>query len=76
MKRLTLLVSLLFSLSACATGPKPHASPKLPYNSWYVGLATPRHMELRVETVDVFDQRGGLFFKCLGIVAGYSRKPS
>ena len=44
MKRLTLLVSLLFSLCACASGPKPYAPPKLPYNSWYIGLAAPRHM--------------------------------
>ncbi|WP_256591075.1 MULTISPECIES: DUF2931 family protein [unclassified Pseudomonas] len=62
MRRLSLLVSLLFSLSACATGQKPPASPKLPYNSWHIGLAAPRHMEVWVETVDVLDQRGLAFF--------------
>jgi hypothetical protein len=74
MKRLTLLVSLLFSLSACATGPKPPASPQLPYDSWYVGLAAPRHMEVWVETVDVLDQRGLPFFHVFGGVASYTGK--
>ena len=52
MKRLSLLVGLLFSLCACAGGPTP---PKLPYHSWYVGLAAPRFMEVWVESVDVLD---------------------
>ena len=75
MKRLTLLIGLLFSLSACASGPKPYPPPKLPYNSWYVGLAAPRYMEVWVETVDVLDQRGFGFFRVHGGVAGYTRKP-
>ena len=75
MKRLMLLIGLLFSLSACASGPKPYPPPKLPYNSWYVGLAAPRHMEVWVETVDVLDQRGFAFFDVHGGVAGYTRKP-
>ncbi len=75
MKRLMLLIGLLFSLSACASGPKPYPPPKLPYNSWYVGLAAPRYMEVWVETVDVLDQRGFGFFRVHGGVAGYTRKP-
>ena len=75
MKRLMLLIGLLFSLSACASGPKPYPPPKLPYNSWYVGLAAPRHMEVWVETVDVLEQRGFGFFRVHGGVAGYTRKP-
>jgi hypothetical protein len=75
MKRLTLPVGLLFSLCACASGPKPYPPPKLPYNSWYVGLAAPRHMEVWVETVDVLDQRGLPFFRVSAGGAGYSRKP-
>ncbi|MGY2182836.1 DUF2931 family protein [Pseudomonas agarici] len=75
MKRLSLLAGLLLSLSACASGPKPPAPPKLPYNSWYVGLAAPRHMEVWVETVDVLDQRGLAFFRVHGGVAGYTRQP-
>ncbi len=75
MKRLTLLVGLLFSLCACASGPKPYPPPKLPYNSWYVGLAAPRFMEVWVETVDVLDQRGLPFFRVSAGVAGYTSKP-
>ena len=74
MKRLMLLIGLLFSLSACASGPKPYPPPKLPYNSWYVGLAAPRHMEVWVETVDVLDQRGFGFFRVHGGVASYTGK--
>jgi hypothetical protein len=75
MKRLTLLLSLLFSLCACASGPKVAPPPKLPYHSWYIGLAAPRHMEVWVEKVDVLDQRGFAFFDVHGGVAGYTRKP-
>ncbi|WP_244159589.1 DUF2931 family protein, partial [Pseudomonas agarici] len=74
-QRLGLLIGLLLSLSACASGPKPAAPPKLPYNSWYVGLAAPRHMEVWVETVDVLDQRRLAFFRVHGGIAGYTRKP-
>ena len=72
MKRFILLVGLLFSLCACANGPRPPTSPKLPYDSWYVGLAAPRHMEVWVETVDVLDQRGLRFFHVFGGVASYT----
>ncbi|UZM15444.1 DUF2931 family protein [Pseudomonas kielensis] len=65
MRRLV-LASLMFSLCACASGPKSHAPPKLPYSSWYVGLAAPRFMEVWVETVDVLDQRGLAFFRVHG----------
>ena len=75
MKKLTLLIGLLFSLCACATGPNSPSPPKLPYPSWYVGLAAPRHMEVWVESVDVLDQRGLAFFNVFGGVAGYTRKP-
>ncbi|WP_207266160.1 DUF2931 family protein [Pseudomonas sp. GW101-3H06] len=74
MKRFILLVGLLISLCACASGPKPSTSPKLPYDSWYVGLAAPRHMEVWVETVDVLDQRGLPFFHVFGGVASYTGK--
>ena len=75
MKNLTLLIGLLFSLSACAKGPDSSSPPKLPYPSWYVGLAAPRYMEVWVESVDVLDQRGLAFFNVFGGVAGYTRKP-
>ncbi|MGF6141733.1 hypothetical protein QF013_005405 [Pseudomonas laurylsulfatiphila] len=75
MRRLSLLFGLLFCLSACASGPQPPAAPKLPYDSWYVGLAAPRFMEVWVETVDVLDQRGLPFFRVSAGVAGYTRKP-
>ncbi|CAI8917822.1 exported hypothetical protein [Pseudomonas sp. IT-P258] len=71
MKRLILLVGLLFSLCACAGGPTP---PKLPYQSWYVGLAAPRFMEVWVESVDVLDQRGLAFFHVSGGVVSYTGK--
>ncbi|MFP3518660.1 DUF2931 family protein [Pseudomonas sp. SIMBA_077] len=71
MKRLSLLLGLLFSLCACASGPKP---PKLPYSTWYVGLAAPKHMEVWVEGVDVIDIRTVAYFHVHGGVAGYARK--
>ncbi|WP_277537151.1 DUF2931 family protein [Pseudomonas baetica] len=74
MRRLSLLFGLLFCLSACASGPQPSAAPKLPYDSWYVGLAAPRFMEVWVETVDVLDQRGLAFFRVHGGVASYTGK--
>ena len=74
-KHLALLLGLLFSLSACATGPRYAPPPDLPYASWYVGLAAPRHMEVWVESIDVLDQRGFAFFRVHGGVAGYTRKP-
>jgi hypothetical protein len=72
MKRLILIASLLVSLCACANGP---SAPKLPYTSWYLGLAAPRHMEVWVERVDVLDQRGFTFFDVHGGIAGYTRQP-
>ena len=70
--RLTLLACLLFSLGACASGPQSVPAPKLPYDSWYVGFAAPRHMEVWVETVDVLDQRGLPFFRVSAGVASYT----
>ncbi|RZI55249.1 MAG: DUF2931 family protein, partial [Pseudomonas sp.] len=35
---------------------------KLPYPAWYIGFAAPKHMEVWVESVDVLDQRGYVFF--------------
>ena len=52
-----LLLVLLLSLSACATGSQPH----LPYRAWYVGLLAPDYMEVWVESVDVIDRRGLVF---------------
>ncbi|MFP3518659.1 DUF2931 family protein [Pseudomonas sp. SIMBA_077] len=71
MKRLSLLLGLLFSLCACASGPKP---PKLPYSTWYVGLAAPKHMEVWVEGVDVIDIRTVAYFHVHGGVASYTGK--
>jgi hypothetical protein len=70
MTRWSLLIALLFSLCACAR--ESSAPPKLPYDSWYVGLAAPRFMEVWVETVDVLDQRGLAFFRVHGGVASYT----
>jgi hypothetical protein len=72
MKRLMLIVGLLFGMSACASGPTPPAPPKLPYPAWYVGLAAPKHMEVWVESVDVLDQRGFGYFHVFGGVASYT----
>ena len=74
MKRMSLLIGLLLSLCACANGPQSPQPPNLPYDSWYVGLAAPRFMEVWVETVDVLDLRGLAFFNVHGGVAGYTRK--
>jgi len=71
MSRLVLVVVLLFSLTACASGP---GAPKLPYRTWYVGFVAPRHMEVWVETVDVLDRRGYGFLHVAGGVASYTGK--
>jgi hypothetical protein len=75
MKRLSLLLGLLFSLCACASGPGLPPRPNLPYPSWYVGLAAPQHMEVWVEGVDVMDQRKIAFFNVFGGVASYTGNP-
>jgi hypothetical protein len=75
MRRLFCAVVLLLSLSACATGGSIPPPVKLPYPAWYVGFAAPKHMEVWVESVDVLDQRGFVFFNVHGGVAGYTRKP-
>jgi hypothetical protein len=74
MKRLNVLIGLLLSLCACASGPRISPPPKLPYDFWYIGLAAPRHMEVWVESVDVLDQRGFAFFRVHGGVASYTGK--
>jgi hypothetical protein len=74
MKYLIVLIGLLMSLCACASGLKPPPRPKLPYDSWYIGLAAPKHMEIWVEDVDVLDQRGLAFFHVFGGVASYAGK--
>jgi hypothetical protein len=73
MKYLILLSSLLMSLCAYASESKP-PRPKLPYPSWHIGLAAPKHMEVWVEDVDVLDQRGLAFFHVFGGVASYTGK--
>jgi hypothetical protein len=75
MRRLVSTVVLLLGLSACATGGSIPPPVKLPYPAWYVGFAAPKHMEVWVESVDVLDQRGFVFFNVHGGVAGYTRKP-
>lgn len=51
-----LLASLLL-VSACRDPLNP-PPPKLPYSTWYVGMAVPDYMEAWVESVDVVDRRG------------------
>uniref|UniRef100_A0A7C1XFE4 DUF2931 family protein n=1 Tax=Pseudomonas graminis TaxID=158627 RepID=A0A7C1XFE4_9PSED len=75
MKRLLLVAGLLISLTACAMSPSMSPPPRLPYPAWYVGLAAPQHMEVWVETVDVIDQRGLVFFRVHGGVASYTGQP-
>jgi hypothetical protein len=75
MTRLIPLFGLLLSLVACASDSHRPPRPKLPYDSWYVGLAAPRYMEVWVERVDVLDQRKIAFYDVHGGVAGYTRKP-
>jgi hypothetical protein len=72
MKRLMLIVGLLFGLNACSSGPRLPAPPKLPYDAWNIGLVAPRHMEVWVESVDVLDQRGFEYFHVYGGVASYA----
>lgn len=74
MRRFVFGVALLFSLVACANGPSPAPSPKLPYHSWYVGLAAPRYMQVWVESVDVVDWRGYIFLNVAGGVPSYTRQ--
>ena len=75
MKRMTLLLCVVLSLVACASESSGPPRPTLPYDSWYVGLAAPRHMEVWVERVDVLDRRKIAFYDVHGGVAGYTRKP-
>jgi hypothetical protein len=75
MKRLLLVAGLLISLTACAMSPSMSPPPRLPYSAWYVGLAAPQHMEVWVETVDVIDQRGLVFFRVHGGGASYTGQP-
>jgi hypothetical protein len=72
MKRLMLIVGLLFGMNACSSGPRLPAPPKLPYYAWNIGLVAPRHMEVWVESVDVLDQRGFEYFHVYGGVASYA----
>jgi hypothetical protein len=72
MKRLMLIVGLLFGLNACSSGPRVAAPPKLPYYAWNIGLVAPQHMEVWVESVDVLDQRGFEYFRVYGGVASYA----
>ncbi len=74
MKRSTLLVALFFCLTACAADPGLPQRPSLPYDTWYVGLAAPKHMEVWVESVDVIDRRGYFYSHVFGGVASYTGK--
>lgn len=75
MKLLALIVFLLTSLTACASGTPEPGRPKLPYGAWSVGLAAPRYMEVWVERVHVFDRRGHAYFNVFGGVASYTGRP-
>jgi len=67
-------VAMLCVLGLSGCGDEGARPPKLPYESWYLGLAAPRHMEVWVESVDVLDQRGFAFFRVNAGVASYTRK--
>jgi len=43
------------------------ASSSLPYDAWYLGFQAPRYMEVWLETADVEDVRGHVFY---GVMAG------
>jgi len=73
-KRLSLLVGVLFALTACANGSVSPGRPKLPFDTWYIALAAPKHMEVWVESVDVVDQRGYTYIHVFGGVASYTGK--
>ena len=66
--RLTVAL-LLLPLSGCASG-----GPKLPYPTWYIGAGAPRHMEARVESMDVVDRRNLAFERVYSGVVGYAAK--
>src|SRR5690606_17874645 len=59
----------ILSLAGCATG---QGRPRLPYDTWYVGIAAPRFMEVWVESVDVIDRRGYAYFDIHGGVVSYT----
>ncbi|MBO3277357.1 DUF2931 family protein [Pseudomonas schmalbachii] len=71
MKRLAIFLFALV-LAGCAIG---QGKPRLPYNTWYVGIAAPRFMEVWVESVDVIDRRGLAFERVHGGVVGYTSNP-
>lgn len=68
-----LLLALTLALSGCASGP---AKPRLPYDSWFVGLLAPNYMEVWVESVDVIDQRGRLYKRVAGGTAAIQTPPN
>ncbi|TWC37703.1 DUF2931 family protein [Pseudomonas sp. SJZ079] len=68
MTRLVLL-SLALLLSGCASG---QGKPKLPFDTWFVGVFAPDHMELWVESVDVIDRRGLAYERVIGGIPSYS----
>ncbi len=73
MKPIGLLVGLLISTTAC-TGDHLPARPNLPYDTWFVGLAAPKHMEVWVESVDILDRKGMTYIRVFGGVASYTGK--
>jgi hypothetical protein len=74
MKHIILVASLLISFCAFASETKSPPWPRLPYKSWYISLAAPKHMEIWVEDVHVLDRRGLKFFHVFGGVPSYTGK--
>ena len=67
-----LLLGLLLSLTACASG----SQPRLPYRAWCVGLLAPNYMEVWIESVDVIDRRGLVFEQVHAGVAAIQTPPN
>lgn len=76
MKSLCLLLCLALSLSACARDSLNSSPPRLPYNSWYIGMLAPNYMEAWVESVDVLDQRGLAYYNVHGGVTSIHNPPN
>jgi len=73
MKPFGLLVGFFIFATACTRDHLP-ATPNLPYDTWFVGLAAPKYMEVWVESVDTLDQKGTAYIRVFGGVPSYTGK--